>query len=103
MPISQLSSFDDGPQSSKSPNASHNPVVETLFRSETMHLYQFIVRNEALYDCVAELGTVGAVQFRDVSYRLSAPITITQLCAKRTKSQSENPKLIDVKPWRSVA
>lgn len=48
------------------PVPKHNP--ETLFRSETMHLYQIIVRNEAAYDCVAELGKVGAVQFRDVIF-----------------------------------
>lgn len=54
----------------KSPSAPPTiPIAETLFRSETMHLYQFIVRNEALYDCVSELGKVGAVQIRDVSSR----------------------------------
>lgn len=44
-----------------------NHPSETLFRSETMHLYQFIVRSEAAFDCVVELGKVGSVQFRDVS------------------------------------
>ena len=38
-----------------------------LFKSEHMELYQLFVQTEAAYNCVSELGELGAVQFRDVS------------------------------------
>ena len=39
----------------------------TLFRSEQMCLAQVFLQSEAAYNCVAELGELGLVQFRDVS------------------------------------
>ena len=39
----------------------------SLFRSEEMTLCQLFLQSEAAYTCVAELGELGLVQFRDVS------------------------------------
>ena len=39
----------------------------TLFRSQEMALCQFFLQSEAAYCCTAELGEIGAAQFRDVS------------------------------------
>ena len=39
----------------------------SLFRSEEMCLTQLFLQSEAAYNCVAELGELGLVQFRDVS------------------------------------
>ena len=39
-----------------------------LFKSEYMELYQLFVQTEAAYNCVSELGELGAAQFRDVSF-----------------------------------
>lgn len=39
----------------------------SLFRSEPMTLCQLFVQSEAAFNCVAELGELGLVQFRDVS------------------------------------
>lgn len=36
-------------------------------RSEEMTLCQLFLQSEAAYACVAELGELGLVQFRDVS------------------------------------
>ena len=40
----------------------------SLFRSEEMTLCQLFLQSEAAYACVSELGELGLVQFRDVSY-----------------------------------
>lgn len=40
----------------------------SLYRSEEMCLAQIFLQTEAAYNCVAELGELGLVQFRDVSY-----------------------------------
>lgn len=40
----------------------------TLFRSEEMSLVQLYIPIEVAQPCVAELGELGKVQFRDVSY-----------------------------------
>lgn len=40
--------------------------MTTLHRSEEMCLAQLFLQNEAAYACVAELGELGLVQFRDV-------------------------------------
>ena len=40
----------------------------SLFRSEEMTLAQLFLQSEAAYACVRELGELGKVQFRDVSY-----------------------------------
>lgn len=37
----------------------------THFRSETMSLYQIIFQSELVYNCLAELGELGCVKFRD--------------------------------------
>ena len=42
----------------------------SLFRSEEMTLCQLFLQTEAAYACVSELGELGLVQFRDVSYGL---------------------------------
>ena len=39
-------------------------------RSEEMTLCQLFLQSEAAYACVAELGELGLVQFRDVSTRI---------------------------------
>lgn len=39
----------------------------SLLRSEEMCLCQLFLQSEAAYLCVAELGELGLVQFRDVS------------------------------------
>lgn len=39
-----------------------------LFRSEEMTLAQLFLQSEAAYCCVSELGELGMVQFRDVSF-----------------------------------
>lgn len=39
----------------------------SLYRSEEMCLAQIFLQSEAAYSCVAELGELGLVQFRDVS------------------------------------
>lgn len=40
----------------------------SLFRSEEMTLCQLFLQSEAAYACVSELGELGFVQFRDVSF-----------------------------------
>jgi V-type H+-transporting ATPase subunit a len=40
----------------------------TLFRSEEMSLIQLYIPAEVAQPCVAELGELGKVQFRDVKY-----------------------------------
>ena len=37
-----------------------------LFRSEEMTLCQFFIQTDATFWCLAELGEMGVVQFRDV-------------------------------------
>ena len=39
----------------------------TLFRSENMELVQMILNAEASYLCIAELGELGILQFRDLN------------------------------------
>lgn len=39
-----------------------------IHRSEEMCLAQLFLQNEAAYACVAELGELGLVQFRDVCF-----------------------------------
>lgn len=41
--------------------------MASVFRSEEMSLRQLFLQAEAAYCCVAELGELGLVQFRDVS------------------------------------
>lgn len=41
--------------------------MASVFRSEEMNLMQLFLQVEAAYCCVAELGELGLVQFRDVS------------------------------------
>lgn len=38
-----------------------------MFRSEEMFLCQLFIQPEAVYSTVAELGEIGAVEFKDVS------------------------------------
>lgn len=38
----------------------------TLFRSEEMSLIQLFIPAEVAHTCIAELGELGKVQFRDV-------------------------------------
>ena len=40
----------------------------SFFRSEEMTLCQLFLQSETAYACVSELGELGLVQFRDVSY-----------------------------------
>ena len=52
----------------------------TLFRSEEMSLIQLYIPAEVAQPCVAELGELGKVQFRDVnsymSYTTNFPLTL---------------------------
>uniref|UniRef100_A0A8C9FVG5 Uncharacterized protein n=1 Tax=Pavo cristatus TaxID=9049 RepID=A0A8C9FVG5_PAVCR len=41
--------------------------MASVFRSEEMSLMQLFLQVEAAYCCVAELGDLGLVQFRDVN------------------------------------
>lgn len=41
--------------------------MASIYRSEEMCLAQLFLQTEAAYTCVAELGELGLVQFRDVS------------------------------------
>lgn len=43
----------------------------SVFRSEEMRLSQLFLQVEAAYCCVAELGELGLVQFKDVSTAFS--------------------------------
>lgn len=45
----------------------HSLKMGHLLRSEEMTLCQLFLQSEAAYACVAELGELGLVQFRDVS------------------------------------
>lgn len=45
----------------------HRAKMGSLYRSEGMCLAQLFLQSEAAYACVAELGELGLVQFRDVS------------------------------------
>ncbi|VDM47557.1 unnamed protein product [Toxocara canis] len=44
----------------------------SLYRSEEMCLAQLFLQTEAAYTCVAELGELGLVQFRDLNPDVSA-------------------------------
>ncbi|XP_076309435.1 V-type proton ATPase 116 kDa subunit a 1-like [Tachypleus tridentatus] len=44
----------------------------SLFRSEEMTLCQLFLQSEAAYACVAELGELGLVQFRDLNPDVNA-------------------------------
>ena len=41
-------------------------TMGALFRSEEMTLCQFFIQTDATFWCLAELGEMGVVQFRDV-------------------------------------
>ena len=42
-----------------------------LFRSEPMSRCQLILQSEAAYNCIAELGELGLVQFVDLNLEVS--------------------------------
>lgn len=44
----------------------------SIFRSERMSLWQMILQNESAYNCVAEMGELGIVEFRDLNPELTA-------------------------------
>ncbi|VDK74064.1 unnamed protein product [Litomosoides sigmodontis] len=46
--------------------------MDSLYRSEEMCLAQLFLQTEAAYTCVAELGELGLVQFRDLNPDVSA-------------------------------
>ncbi|KAL4002336.1 V-type ATPase 116kDa subunit family protein [Acanthocheilonema viteae] len=46
--------------------------MDSLYRSEEMCLAQIFLQTEAAYTCVAELGELGLVQFRDLNPDVSA-------------------------------
>ncbi|CAJ0941015.1 unnamed protein product, partial [Mesorhabditis belari] len=51
------------------PSSAEHPGI---FRSEEMCLAQLFIQSEAAYNCVAELGELGLVQFRDLNPDVSA-------------------------------
>lgn len=55
------------------PGRRRSSAMASIFRSEEMSLRQLFLQVEAAYCCVAELGELGLVQFRDVSSRCCAP------------------------------
>ncbi|CAK5109844.1 unnamed protein product [Meloidogyne enterolobii] len=46
--------------------------MNSIHRSEEMCLVQLFLQNEAAYLCVAELGEIGLVQFRDLNAEINA-------------------------------
>lgn len=50
-------------------------MSSTLFRSEEMSLVQLFIPAEVAHTCVAELGELGKVQFRDVKAPLNKKST----------------------------
>lgn len=56
-------------KSSFSPTDHQKGKMTSVFRSEEMCLSQLFLQVEAAYCCVAELGELGLVQFKDVSAR----------------------------------
>ena len=44
----------------------------SLFRSEKMELIQMILNSEASYLCIAELGELGVLQFRDLNTNVNS-------------------------------
>lgn len=53
--------------------------MDSLYRSEEMCLAQLFLQTEAAYTCVAELGELGLVQFRDVCLFISTANIISDL------------------------
>lgn len=51
----------------------------SLFRSEEMTLCQLFLQSEAAYACVSELGELGLVQFRDVSFMAILTFSLCRL------------------------
>jgi hypothetical protein len=45
----------------------HEYTEKSNFRSEEMALFDIYFKTESAYECVSELGELGAVQFKDVS------------------------------------
>ena len=45
-----------------------------IHRSEEVSLAQIYLHNEAAYNCVAELGELGVVQFRDVGFTVNVSL-----------------------------
>jgi V-type H+-transporting ATPase subunit a len=50
-----------------------------LFRSEEMQLVQLFIQAEAAHDTLDELGRLGLIQFRDVSFLLSLYLSLCLL------------------------
>ncbi|KQK78704.1 V-type proton ATPase 116 kDa subunit a isoform 4-like protein [Amazona aestiva] len=46
--------------------------MASIFRSEEMNLMQLFLQVEAAYCCVAELGELGLVQFRDLNVNVNS-------------------------------
>ncbi|KAA0202473.1 hypothetical protein HAZT_HAZT002214, partial [Hyalella azteca] len=46
-------------------------MAASIFRSEEMSLCQLFLSSEASYNCVAELGELGQVQFRDLNHEVN--------------------------------
>ena len=71
-PLQEGIGADGGDQGGVVPEAGAPPmagsaVEGSLFRSEEMALCQLFLQSEAAYACVAELGELGLVQFRDLN------------------------------------
>lgn len=52
----------------------------TLFRSEEMSLIQLYIPAEVAQPCVAELGELGKVQFRDVRRERNSRLYTSRTC-----------------------
>ena len=46
-------------------------TMSRWFRSEPMEYISLIVNEDAAHDCLADLGTLGVIQFTDVSFLLA--------------------------------
>lgn len=46
--------------------------MSSLFRGEEMCLAQLFLQSGSAYDCISELGELGLVEFRDVSYNIDS-------------------------------
>jgi len=48
-------------------------MMGSLFRSEDMVLCQMYLQADSAYSCVSQLGELGIVQFKDVSFTYQSP------------------------------
>ncbi|CAQ48388.2 V-type proton ATPase 116 kDa subunit a 4 [Caenorhabditis elegans] len=76
-PSSKISFTSSSPSPQRNPkneaqkNSSSKREETSMFRSDPMKLYQMILVKEAAFECVAEIGKHGNVQFVDLNAKMS--------------------------------